>query len=160
RQPKGSEYRIKLGISSSPAVVELDYIFQAFQAAVVHVGTGEGNAAQCWCLEFAAVVIVLGDGKSTLVFLVPADSRVVELLVGEIGSTVAAPAAAFAFVKPQAVAFGGRERSVVAIAAEAVHCAVAAQQHALKPRDSLAQICCRHTVGKCFVKLRLVLLVV
>src|SRR5262249_30021500 len=152
-------YGVEVGIGAAAAVVESDHVVERFQAAVVHVRAGQADAAQSRSLEFATVVVVFGDGEAAEVVLAPADSRVVELLVGEVGPAMAAPAAAFALVDPQAVPLGGLQRGVVALAAKAVDNAVAAQQYALEAGDGLAQVRRRHAVGKRFLELCLVLLV-
>ncbi len=136
-----------MGIGPAATIVKLDHVFQCLQAAIVHVRTGQDHAAQRGRFEPAAVGIALRNGKASQVerLLAPAYARVVELLIGEIGAAMAAPAAGFAFVEPQTMSLLRCQGRDIALAAEAIDGAIAAQQDALEAGQGFTQIGRRHT---------------
>src|SRR5207248_6149883 len=99
-------------------------------------------------LELPLVGVFPGHGTATEVSrgAAPAHAGVVVRLVGEVRAAVALPTARLALVQPQAVPLRRRQRVVLALAAEAVHPAVAAQQYTLETCQRLRQVVRRHAV--------------
>src|SRR5436305_8381040 len=105
---------LEVRIGYPALVIKLDDFFQRLEAAVVHIGTVQSDAAQSRRLVFAAVSVGLRHRVPTEVRATPAHAGVMKRLVGKILAAVALPALALAFVKPQTMALGGGHRFPIA----------------------------------------------
>src|SRR5262249_25437996 len=128
-------------IFGSTAVVVSEDVFEARDAAVVHVGGGVGDAAQAGRAEFAAVGLVSCNFEAAEIERrrAPAHAGIVKLLVAEVGPVVAAPAAGLALPEPEAVPLLWSQSGRVPARAKTVDAAVAQEQRALKARQSLGE---------------------
>src|SRR5580704_10091117 len=136
-----------MGVGGSAAYIEIYYIFQRFDTAIVHVWTGLRDVAQGWGPKSAAVCIQMRFIVASLIFQVAigidADSNVMELAIGEQGGLVFDGVAGHA-VAPGLIAEdfqpadrGWRQGGFIAAILIAIEGRVAAEQGALEAGNGL-----------------------
>ena len=80
-------FLIEIGIGVAASDIEIDYILERFQAAIMHVGCGQSNVAQGWRLELPLIRFAFRLTKPANISEVASSiypgSRIVEFSVGE-----------------------------------------------------------------------------
>lgn len=123
-------------------VVELDDFLQRLEAPIVHIGSGAGNLPQRGRLERPDVVGILRDHIAAQIDRVggPADTEIVEPLVGKIKSRMAPGAAGFAPKQFKPPLPRLRQGFLIAPHIELIDRTIAGQDRPVKTRDSPAHI--------------------
>src|ERR1041385_28758 len=82
---------IQVRVRVAATVVVIDHFFEGLQTPVVHVGRGPRHFAQSWDLEAALPGALIGE-----LSIPPRDTRIVELLVGQVRTGVTVRTSALA----------------------------------------------------------------
>jgi hypothetical protein len=135
RQAKRTNRGIQIRIGTAATVVERDDRLERAEAAVVHVGRGESDIPQARRLEAAAILRQSGDLEAADIAS-PADSGVVEILIGEERTSMAAAAPRPAREERIAAARRRGERCLVT-SDETIEKAAARERTADEGRDRL-----------------------
>src|SRR5262245_59107117 len=115
RQSQRANLRIEVRIRLPAAIVELDDRLERRETAIVHIRRRDRDVPQARGLESAAVFGTLGELEPSGI-AAHAHARVVESVVGEQWTRVAAPAIRLAHEELESPAGTGRQRRAIACA--------------------------------------------